>query len=193
MKIESIAKLLTQAETEKASAELLASLKSASVDIKDEIHQRTLERNRFWKAATDIRADAKTRAAAKDGHGDLEIVLATLESASSEIAKATDRVQTGIGAVARDESREALNVQREAVADQIKSEWDAHVDALAGMLSELAQVDKATRAHNLTHKDDVEPVESLLGRPAWTGMVSTAPLRKIDVQRVDATQPLRGL
>jgi len=49
MNLESIASLLTTAETEKASAELLASLKSASVDIKDEIHQRTLERNRFLR------------------------------------------------------------------------------------------------------------------------------------------------
>ena len=193
MNLESIANLLTKAESEEPTVELLESLKSASVDIKDEVHQRTLERNRFWKTATDIRANAKTRTAAKDGHGDLEMVLATLESAASEIAKSTDRVQSGIGKVARDKSRQTLDAHREAVVKRIKADWDVHVDALAGLLSELSEVEKATHVHNVTHKDDVEPVESLLGRPAWTGMVSTAPLRKIDVQRVDATQPLRGL
>jgi len=126
------------------------------------------------------------------------MVLATLESAASEIAKATDRVQTGIGAVARDESREALNVQREAVADRIKAEWDAHVNALAGMLDDLSAAEKATQTHNYAHKDNVRSVEADIRPQIYGGggnylPKEARPMRYVELQRVDPAQPLRGL
>ena len=189
--IDEIAKLLTRAETETPSSELLDALKLASVDVTNGIAKESKKKDQFWTAATDIRTDTKTRAAAKDGHADLEFLIATLESASDQLTKAYKSVEAGIGAVARDESRKVIDAQRKAVIDRIKSEWDAHVDVLDNMLAELAEAERVTKDHNIRHRDQMPTAESLLGRPVSVGTVYTTPMSTIHVQRIDATKPLR--
>ena len=148
--IDEIAKLLTRAETETPSSELLDALKLASVDVTNGIAKEPKKKDQFWTAATDIRTDAKTRAAAKDGHADLEFLIATLESASDQLTKAYKSVEIAIVSVARDESRKVIDVQRKAVIDRIKSEWDIHVNAIESMLDELAEAERITKDHNLS-------------------------------------------
>ena len=189
--IDQIGDLLTRAETETPSSELLDALKLATVDVTNGIAKETKKKDQFWTAATDIRTDAKTRAAAKDGHADLEFLIATLESASDQLTKAYKSVEIAIVSVARDESRKVIEAERKSVTDRIKSEYDAHVDALESMLDELAEVEKATVTHNQRHRDKLPPAESLLGRPVSVGTVYTTPMSTIHVQRIDATKPLR--
>ncbi len=193
--IDEIAKLLTRAESEAPSDDLLTALKSASVGVEAEIVKESKKKDQFWTAATDIRTDAKTREAAKKGHADLEFLIATLESASGQLEKAFKSVQAAIVTVARDEGRAALEPKRKAIVDRIVAEWDAHVDALEEMLNLLKEVEKATTIHNQRHQDKVPPADTLVRpRVFKRGLISqdSTPLFRSDIQRVDPARPIHG-
>ena len=189
--IDQIGDLLTRAETETPSSELLDALKLASVDVTNGIAKESKKKDQFYVAATDIRTDAKTRVAAREGHAELEFLIATLESASGQLTKAHRSVETAIVSVARDESRKVIDAQRKAVVDRLQAEWDAHVDVLDNMLAELAEAERVTKDHNIKHRDQMPTAESLLGRPVSVGTVYTTPFSTAHVQRIDATKPLR--